>query len=221
MNEVMLQPVSMQPAAPFRLPPVPWRDPHTVSPAQLKDYIQSLEVSCEQNPRSADLRTCLGMAYAMNYEVYKSMDALELAVELEPEHFFAQFKYAELHCRLRALIKAEREALKALELGANAWELSLARRLLHEIRTLHRAGTQKPEWTKPLGPRRYFSWGCFYYSPPWCTGNEQMVFLHWSWNSGGIFSTCVRSAAHRGGCGNRGRRAAEPAACPRKLKEAR
>src|ERR1041385_124906 len=82
------------------------------------------------------------------------MDALELAVQTEPEHFFAQpvvqLKYAELHYRLRALIKAEAEALKAAELAANAWELSLARKLLHEIRALHRAGTQKPEWTKPL-----------------------------------------------------------------------
>jgi len=136
--------------APLRLPPVPWRDPQTVSPAKLAEYIQSLEAACEKNPRSADLRTCLGMAYGMNYEVYKSMDALELAVQNEPEHFFAQLKYAELHYRLRALIQAEAETLKAVELAANAWELSLARKLLHEIRALHRSGTQKPEWTKPL-----------------------------------------------------------------------
>src|SRR5262244_2572195 len=91
----------------LRLPPVPLRDPHTVSPAALTEYIGSLEKACAQNPGSADLRTCLGMAYAMNFEVYKSMDALELAVEFEPQHFFAQLKYAELHYRLRALIKAE------------------------------------------------------------------------------------------------------------------
>ncbi len=134
----------------LRLPPVPWRDPHTVSPAKLAEYIQSLELACEQNPRSADLRTCLGMAYAMNYDAYKSMDALELAVHLEPEHFFAQLKYAELQYRLRALVKAEQETLKAVDLAANAWELSLARQQLQEIRALMRAGTQKPEWTKPL-----------------------------------------------------------------------
>ena len=61
------------------------------------------------------------MAYAMNYEVYKSMDALELAVQLEPDHFFAQFKYAELQYRLRALIKAEKETLKALDLASHAF----------------------------------------------------------------------------------------------------
>ena len=150
MTTELVRSTTMEPAAPLRLPPVPWRDPQTVSPARLKEYIRDLEASCEQNPRSADLRTCLGMAYAMNYEVYKSMDALELAIQLEPDHFFGQLKYAELHYRLRALIRAEEEALKALELAANFWELSLARKLLHEIRTLHRNGTNKPEWTKSL-----------------------------------------------------------------------
>jgi tetratricopeptide (TPR) repeat protein len=135
---------------PLRLPPVPWRDPHTVSPAKLKEYIGALEQACEQNPSSADLRTCLGMAYAMNYEVYKSEDALERAIELEPDHFFAQLKYAELHYRLRALIRAEKETLKALDLAGNHFELGLARKQLQEIRKLMREGTQKPEWTKPL-----------------------------------------------------------------------
>src|SRR6516164_7612514 len=138
----------LTPATPRRLPAVPWRDPHTVSPGRLADYIRTVEAACVENPRSADLRTCLGMAYAMNYEVYKSMDALELAVELEPDHFFAQLKYAELHYRLRALIRAERETLKAMELAINSWELNLARKQLQDIRKLMREGTQKPEWTK-------------------------------------------------------------------------
>jgi len=136
--------------APLRLPPVPWRDPHTVSPEQLAKYISDLERGCEQHPESADLRTCLGMAYAMNFEVYKSMDALENAVACEPDHFFAQLKLAELNYRLRALIAAERETLKALDLATNYFEASLARKQLAEIRRLMREGTQKPEWTKPL-----------------------------------------------------------------------
>jgi hypothetical protein len=93
------------------------------------------------------------MAYAMNYEVYKSMDALETAVTLEPDHFFARLKYGELHYRLRALVRAEQETLRALECATDGWELSLARRQLQEIRKLMREGTQKPEWSKPLtGP---------------------------------------------------------------------
>ncbi len=141
-----------------RIPPVPWRDPHTVSPEDLSRCIYSLERACLEDPYSADLRTCLGIAYAMNYEVYKSMDALEAAVNVEPGHFFAQLKYAELHYRLRALVRAEQETLKALECATNAWELSLARKQLQEIRKLKREGTQKPEWSKPLtGPAVCFT----------------------------------------------------------------
>jgi hypothetical protein len=137
----------------LRLPAVPWRDPHTVSPAQLAEYIGALERACEEAPGSAGLRTCLGMAYAMNFDVYKSMDALEYAVQLDPEHFFAQLKLSELFYRLRALARAERETVRAMELAGTPWELSLARKQLQEIRKLSREGTQKPEWTKSLtGP---------------------------------------------------------------------
>jgi hypothetical protein len=141
--------VALEPSI-VRLPPVPWRDPHTVSPAQLAEYIGMLEKKCEENPNSPDLRTCLGMAHAMNYDVYRSMDALEAAVALDPTHFFAQMKYAELYYRLRALHKAERETMKALELANNSWEMNLARKQLQEVRRLMREGTQKPEWKETL-----------------------------------------------------------------------
>jgi hypothetical protein len=134
----------------MRVLPLPWRDPQTVSKAQLAYHIRSLERACAENPASADLRTCLGIAYAMNYEAYKSMDALETAVALDEAHFFAQLKYAELWYRLRGLQRAEQETLKAVELAGNGWELSLARKQLQEIRRLIRKGTQKPEWNKPL-----------------------------------------------------------------------
>jgi len=132
------------------LPPVPWRDPHTVSAEKLMDYIRTLEQACVDNPNSADVRTCLGMAYAMNYEAYKSMDALEAACQINPQSFWARFKYAELHYRLRALPKAEEETARALDLAMNALEVSLARRQLLEIRRLMREGTIKPVFTRPL-----------------------------------------------------------------------
>jgi hypothetical protein len=135
---------------PIRTLPVPWRDPHSVSPGELKEYIGFLERACEEHPRSADLRTCLGMAYAMDYEVYKSMDALETATALDEAHFFAQMKYAELFFRLRALERAEEETAKALNLAGNGWELSMARQQLQEIRLRRREGTRKPTWNKPL-----------------------------------------------------------------------
>jgi hypothetical protein len=90
------------------------------------------------------------MAYAMNFEAYKSMDALEHAVAAEPAHFWARMKLAELQYRLRCLDVAEAETSHALELACSAWEMDVARKLLQEIRRLKREGTQKPAWTKPL-----------------------------------------------------------------------
>ena len=135
---------------PIHVLPVPWRDPHTVSPAELKEYIRFLEKACEEHPQSADIHTCLGMAYAMNFDAYKSMDVLEKAVKMDETHFFAQLKLSELWYRLRGLEKAEEETLKAVHLAGNAWELSLARKQLQTVRELRRLGTQKPEWNKPL-----------------------------------------------------------------------
>ncbi|MGB7846896.1 MAG: hypothetical protein WBL63_14875, partial [Candidatus Acidiferrum sp.] len=133
-----------------RLPAIPWRDPHSVPPEKLAEFIVALEEACVQNPENADLRTCLGMAHAMNYDVYRSMDALESARRVEPQNFLAQFKYAELYYRLRALDKAEAETSRAVELAGTNWEMAMARNQLTEIRRLRREGTQKPEWNKSL-----------------------------------------------------------------------
>lgn len=147
--QVLRAPVSPAPLSPVTLP-LPWKDPHEVSREELAGHIVRLEEACLANPQSADLRTCLGMAYAMNFDAYKSMDALERARELDAGHFWAQIKYAELHFRLRALDKAKLETLRALDLASNQFEVATARRQLAEIRRLQREGTQKPAWTKSL-----------------------------------------------------------------------
>jgi tetratricopeptide (TPR) repeat protein len=132
------------------VPSLLWRDPHTVSPEDISASIEKLERACLAEPRSAVLRTCLGMAYAMNYDVDKSMDALEAAVAIDPENFWAQLKYSELHYRLRALNRAEEETRKALDLAADPWQLSIARKQLQDIRTLKHTCVRNVEWTKPL-----------------------------------------------------------------------
>lgn len=140
----------LAPATPAKLPPVPWRDVHSVSPGELTAYIQQLEQACLDNPRSAELRTCLGMAHAVNYDVYKSMDALEDARTVDPENFWAQLKYAELHYRLRALNAAEAETKRAGQLAGNPLQLAMARKLMSEIRTLKHGCVRNVHWTKPL-----------------------------------------------------------------------
>jgi tetratricopeptide (TPR) repeat protein len=135
---------------PGRWPALPWRDPHSVPHEKLAEFITSLSDACEKNPDNADMRTCLGIAHAMNFDVYQSMDALEEARKLAPDNFFAQLKYSELWYRLRVMDRAEEETLSALNLAQNHWELAVARRQLSEIRKMRRKGLERPKWTQSL-----------------------------------------------------------------------
>jgi hypothetical protein len=132
------------------LPPVPWRDPFSVAPGDLAAYIAELEASCAANPQSADLRVCLGIAHAVNYDVYHSLDALEEARTVDPENFWARMKYAELHGRLGVLDIAEQETRYAADLAQNPLQLALARKQLKEIRDRKHSSVRNVAWTKPL-----------------------------------------------------------------------
>jgi len=138
------------PAQAPSLPPVPWRDVHDVAPEDLGAYIARLEELCLEYPKSADVRTALGMAHAVNVDVYKSMDALEEARAMEPENFWAQMKYAELHYRLRCLNKAEEETRRAADLAESPIQLAIARKQMKDIRTLKHSAVRNVHWTKPL-----------------------------------------------------------------------
>ncbi len=138
------------PAVPPGALSLPWRDPHAIPAGELASYIGALEQACLDNPRSADLRTVLGMAHAVNHDVPRSMDALEMAMALDPASFWASLKYAELHYRLRALNRAEELTVTALNLAANGWQLSLARKQLQEIRRLKSSCTRNLSWKMPV-----------------------------------------------------------------------
>jgi hypothetical protein len=132
------------------LPPVPWRDPYEAASADVAAYIAELEAACATHPRSADLRVCLGIAHAVNYDVYHAMDALEEARTLDPDNFWARIKYAELHGRLGVLDVAEQETRRAADLAQNPLQLALARKQLKDIRDRKRSSVRNVAWTKPL-----------------------------------------------------------------------
>ena len=135
---------------PSRWPALPWKDPHAVAPEDLAEFIASVTQAYAKDPENADLLTCLGIAHAMNFDVYRSWDALEEACRIAPQNFFARYKYSELLFRLKVVERAEEETAAALDLAGNNWELSLARRQLSEIRKLRRLGLTRPNWTKSL-----------------------------------------------------------------------
>ena len=90
------------------------------------------------------------MAHAVNYDVYKSMDALEDARAIDPDNFWAQLKYAELHYRLRALNRAEEETRRAPTWPTTRLQLAMARQQMKEIRDA--AARERPQ--RHTGPSR-------------------------------------------------------------------
>jgi tetratricopeptide (TPR) repeat protein len=125
------------------------RDLTLASAAELRETIAQLERACEERPTSAALWTCLGMAYAVNYDVGKAIEALETATHAEPDHFWAQLKHGELQYRLRVLMHAEAATLRAETLAGDAWQLSLARKQLKAIRALTGGKSLQPGTCTP------------------------------------------------------------------------
>jgi hypothetical protein len=141
---------SLAPLRPSLSLGVPWRDPHVVSSSELTSYIGALEQACQDSPTTVDLRTMLGIAHAVNHDVPRALEALEAAVDLDSNHFWAQYKYAEIHLRLRALTRAETHAVTALNVATNGWQLSLARKQLQELRALKLNCARNLSWRMPI-----------------------------------------------------------------------
>lgn len=118
---------------PEQFPWPEWRS--AAANVSLRKYIQRLEAACEEDPGSADLQTCLGIAYERNRQFGRAILVLEKAISTDEEHFFARMRYAKLLFRLPSPECAEIETLKALELASDDLELSMARRQLREIRS--------------------------------------------------------------------------------------
>src|SRR5258708_19715563 len=86
-TDLVLASTAVQPWSESSVPALPWRDLHTVSRTDLAAYIRELERLCLERPASPALWTRLGMAYAVNYDVMKSMEALETAAGIHPSPF--------------------------------------------------------------------------------------------------------------------------------------
>lgn len=103
--------------------------------ADLRAYIAALEQACSAEPGSADLQTCLGVAHSADKHYGRAKEAFERAVELNPAHFFAHFRYAELLVARGHLRVAEQRAKLAEATARTRAQRSMARRLLGAVRS--------------------------------------------------------------------------------------
>ena len=115
-----------------------------------REAIQRLETAVARAPHYSNAFVGLGIAYAMDSQVYPALDNFERAAEVDPGNFFAHFKLAQFHFKLRIPRKGYEEAARALECATTLEEKRLIAQILKEERQRETNGVSRPTWSKPF-----------------------------------------------------------------------
>ncbi len=104
----------------------------------------------ELAPNFPEARICLGLAYALSYNIYPALDHLQLAGELDPESFAAHFTLAQLNFKLRTPQKGYEAAERARKCIATLEQRRMLTELLKEERARERNGIARPWFNTPF-----------------------------------------------------------------------
>lgn len=104
----------------------------------------------ELAPNFPEARVCLGLAYALNYNIYPAMDHLEIAGELNPASFAAHFALAQLNFKLRTPQKGYVAAERARKCISTLEQRRMLTELLKEERVRERNGIARPWFNTPF-----------------------------------------------------------------------
>ncbi len=132
---------------------------------QMAEPAEAVELLCrtvELAPYFPEARICLGLAYALTYNIYPAIDHLEAAGKIDPENFAAHYTLAKLHFKLRVPQKGYEAARQALQCITNLEQRKMLTELLKEERARERDGIARPWFNKPFNkPVRYIMGGGF------------------------------------------------------------
>lgn len=112
--------------------------------------------SVQLAPESAEARIFLGLANALNCDIYPALDELEKATELQPDSFAAHFTLAQLNFKLRIPEKGYAAAREALRCATSPEHRAILTQLLKEERERERNGIARPSFSKPWFLRGWF-----------------------------------------------------------------
>jgi Tfp pilus assembly protein PilF len=101
-------------------------------------------------PQYSNAHVGLGIAYAMDSQVYPALDHFGMAAEVDPSNFYAHFKLAQFYFKLRVPKKGYEEATRALKCVSNFEEKKLVAQILKEERQREAAGVRRPTWDRPF-----------------------------------------------------------------------
>ena len=103
-------------------------------------------------PDFADAHVGLGIALAVDHDIYRAIDHFERATELEPANFYAHFKLGQLFFKLRVPRKGYDEMARALDYAGSLAERRLVAQLIKEEKQREKNDVQRPWWNKKFSP---------------------------------------------------------------------
>jgi tetratricopeptide (TPR) repeat protein len=118
--------------------------------AEPAEAVELLVRAVELAPQFPEARICLGLAYALSYNIYPAIDQLETAGKLEPDSFAAHYTLAKLNFKLRIPQKGYEAAQQALDCVTTMEQRKMLTELLREERARERHGIARPCFKQPF-----------------------------------------------------------------------
>jgi tetratricopeptide (TPR) repeat protein len=118
--------------------------------AEPAEAVELFSRAVELAPHFPEARICLGLAYALTYNIYPAIDQLETAGQLDPQNFAAHFSLAQLNFKLRIPQKGYEAARQALKCVSTLEQRKILTELLKEERARERNGIARPWFNTPF-----------------------------------------------------------------------
>lgn len=115
-----------------------------------REAIVKLKEAVALAPQYSNGHVGLGIAYAMDSQIYAALDHFEKAAEADPSNFYAHFKMAQFQFKLRVPRKGYENAQRALRCASNIEEKKLVAQILKEERQREASGVRRPTWDRPF-----------------------------------------------------------------------
>src|SRR5947207_10648553 len=127
--------------------------------AEPAEAVELLSRTVELAPYFPEACICLGLAYALTYNIYPAIDHLEAAGEMDPENFAAHYTLAKLNFKLRIPQKGYEASQRALHCITNLEQRKMLTELLKEERARERNGIARPWFNRKFSKLEVFFLG--------------------------------------------------------------
>ena len=123
---------------------------------EAKAAVEALTRAVAQAPEYSDAHVFLGIAHALDHNVYPALDHLEEAARLDADSFAAHYTLAQLNFKLRIPQKGYEAAERARQTAVTLEQRKLLTNLLREEKVREKNGIARPTFNKGFGIRMLF-----------------------------------------------------------------